>query len=113
MYLTALERMWRYLHDDKSCVSEYLFVTDPYSYTSTFIDMVSCNPEVLPQLKSKMQMERMNSGVFGLFMREGHGMAEYRVVRMMRLESFREILENNFSELVNNTDGPRLKRGSR
>lgn len=113
MYMTALEYMWRYLHDDTSCVSEYLFVTDPYSYTSKFVDMIARNPEVIPQLKSKMQMERMTSGVFGLFMREGYGTSEYRVLKMMRIESFRDILERNFSELINNTEGPRLRRGSR
>ena len=46
MYMTSLERMWGYLHDDKRCVQEYLFVLDIYRYTSYFVDLISQNPEI-------------------------------------------------------------------
>lgn len=110
MYLTSVEKMWRYLHDDPSLVSEYFFVTNPYSYTSRFTDMISSNPEALPQLKSRMKIEKAASSIFGLLLREGYGFTEYRIVKMMRQESFREVLKNNFPELLQNEVGPILRR---
>lgn len=65
MYETAILTMWKYLHDDKSVVSEHLFVTDPYSYTSRFVDVMVRNPEVMSMLKSKIREEKMNSSVVG------------------------------------------------
>ena len=71
MYMTSLERMWGYLHDDKRCVQEYLFVLDIYRYTSYFVDLISQNPEVLPQLRDRIKREKMNSGFLGLLFRDG------------------------------------------
>ena len=68
MYMTSLERMWGYLHDDKRCVQEYLFVLDIYRYTSDFVDLIFRNPEVLPQLRDRIKREKMNSGFLGLVM---------------------------------------------
>lgn len=110
MYMTPVEVMWRYLHDDTNVVGEWAFVTDPFSYISKFVDMISRNPECLAALKSKMDIERRNSSILGLFLRGGYGMAEMRIMHMMRYEAFREILEREFSWLCNNQDGPKLRR---
>lgn len=110
MYMTSLEVIWRYLHDKLDGVNEYFFVTDPYSYTSRFIDMISRNPEVIPELKTRMDIERTNSSIVCLLLREGYGMAEYRIIRMMRVSQFREILEREFSWLLKKEEGPRLGR---
>lgn len=58
MYNSGVEVMWGYLHDRRDCVDEYLFVTDPYRYTSQFVDMLIRNPEVVSQLKSKIRIEK-------------------------------------------------------
>lgn len=113
MYLTGLEKMWGYLHDNTAYVSEFLYVTDPYTYASRFIDMLSQNPESIPLLRDRLSLERRNSSIWGSLMRGGYGMAEYRIVRMMQIESFREILERNFPDLVISSEGPRLRRGTR
>lgn len=113
MYMTRLDIMWQYLHDQSNCVDEYLFVTDPYRYTSAFVDMLVRNPEVIPQLKSKMHVERMNSGVFGLFMRDGYGLAEYRVIKMMRIDAFHDFLADEFPELINFEQGSKLSKNIR
>lgn len=110
MYITNIEKIWRYLHDDRGVVDEYLFVTDPYRYTSNFIDMISRSPEVLPELKTRMKRERDLSGPFGLFMRSGYGLAEYRIIKMMKIVAFSQVLESEFGEILNEADGPRLRR---
>lgn len=97
MYLTALENIWRYLHDDKSVVNEYLFVTNPYLYTSNFVDMLVKNPEVLPLLKSKMKEERRHS-MFS-FLMGGYGLSEYRIIKMARISTFHDFIINEFEEL--------------
>lgn len=113
MYPTALEKMWGYLHDNTAYVSEFLYVTDPYMYASNFIDMLTLNPEVIPMLREKMAIERNNSNIFGQLMRGGYGVSEYRVVRMMQIEAFTEVLERNFPDLVIDREGPKLRRGTR
>lgn len=100
MYMTSLEKMWGYLHDKKECVDENLFVTDPYRYTSIFVDMLVKNPEVVPQLKTKIKIEKMNSSVLFNFLRGGYSMSELRIVRMMEIPEFYEFLANEFSELA-------------
>lgn len=113
MYMTSLERIWGYLHDDKRCVQEYLFVLDIYRYTSDFVDLIFRNPEVLPQLRDRIKREKMNSGFLGLLFRDGYGLAEYRLIRMMQVEAFREILANNFQELDESVSSPKLSRNIR
>ena len=110
MYMTSLDVMWQYLHDRNNCVDEYLFVTDPYRYTSDFVDMLVRNPEVVPQLKSKMHRERMSSSVFGLFMCDGYGLAEYRIIKMMKIDAFHDFLADEFSELINIEQGTKLSK---
>ncbi len=108
MYLAALEKMWRYLHDDKSVVNEFLFVTNPYLYTSKFNDMLERNLEVLPLLKSKMKEERENSMLS--FLMDGYGRAEYRILKMARINGFQDFLMNAFSELFAEKDNKKLTR---
>lgn len=100
MYMTSLEKMWGYLHDQRNCVDENLFVTDPYRYTSDFIDMLVRNPEVVSQLKSKMKIEKMNSSVLFNILRGGYCMSEFRIVKMMRIGNFYEYLAQEFPELA-------------
>lgn len=100
MYKTSLEILWGYLHDQRDYVDEYLFVTDPYRYTSNFVDMLVRNPEVISQLKSKMRIEKMNSSILFTFLRGGYSISELRIIRMMSIDNFYEFFANNFSELI-------------
>lgn len=99
MYMTSLEMMWGYLHDQSNCVDEYLFVTDPYRYTSNFVDMVVRNPEAVPELICKIKREKDHSGIIGLLLRNGYGVSELRIKKMMKIKTFHDFLSNEFSEL--------------
>lgn len=107
MYKTSLEIMWGYLHDRSDCVDEYLFVTDPYRYTSRFVDMLVENPEVISQLKSKIKIERMNSSALFSFFRGGYSMSELRILKMMKIRDFQEFLSQEFSELIFGEEMPK------
>lgn len=105
MYMTSFEKMWGYLHDRKDCVDQYLFVTDPYTYTSRFVDMLIRNPEVISELKSKIRMEKRNSSIIGLFLRGGYGISELRIMRMMKYSDY---LANEFMEFNNTNEEVKL-----
>lgn len=87
------ERMWKYLHDDKEVVNEYLFVTDPYRYVSGFVDLLIKNTERIQFLIFKMKYERKSPS------RGNLGMAELRIIKMMRVKNFKEFLGEQFGYL--------------
>lgn len=113
MYMTSFERVWGYLHDQKNCVDENLFVTDIYRYTSNFVDMLVRSPEIIPQLKSKMKIEKMNSSALFTFLRGGYSMTELRIIKMMSVECFYDFLSQEFYELVSSQEEQKKLKNNR
>lgn len=87
------ERMWEYLHDKREVVNENLFVTDIYQYTSEFVNMLIKNPERIQFLITRMKLEQKSP------LRENRGLAELRVLKMMKVKDFREFLSEQFGYL--------------
>lgn len=88
------ERMWKYLHDKKEVVNENLFVTDVYRYVSDFVDLLIKNPERIHFLITRMQLEQKSP------LRDNRGLAELRILRMMKVKSFSEFLGEQFGYLL-------------
>lgn len=88
------ERMWKYLHDKREVVNENLFVTDIYRYTSDFVDMLIKNPERIQFLIARMKLEQKSP------LRGNKGMAELRVMKMMKVKNFSEFLSEQFGYLL-------------
>lgn len=88
------ERIWKYLHDKKEVVNENLFVTDIYRYTSNFVDMLITNPERIQFLIERMKLEQKS------LLRGNKGMAELRVLKMMKVQKFNRFLIEQFGYLL-------------
>ena len=107
--MTNLEYLWGYLHDDKECVRENMFVLDPYRYTSEFIDALAKSPDCLCLLKAKIKQEReLSFGLFS-FLRGGYGQAEYCIIRMMNIGSFNEVLQKYFGDLFDSLEKEKVR----
>ncbi len=109
MNLYGVEKIWRYLHDDKRVVNPNMYVTNTYLYASKLVEMLSLNPEFIPEIKLRMYTERINDSDFFLQMREGYGKTEYRITKLMRIKGIGDTLKRCFPDLVPETKSDTLK----